>query len=141
MRSRQLVAAQVVDGPVLGGGHEPRAGIIGDAALGPAFERGDEGVLREIFGETDVADDARECGDKARGLDAPDGVDGAVDVVAELARAGGLHQLPMTPPLTERWQAVPVTKFSRESCRFWIVSVDIRVGAAAPESEEDDEAA
>ena len=63
------------------GGHKPRAGIVGDSGLWPTFERGNESVLGKVFGEADVADDAGEGGDEAGGLDAPDGVDGAVDVV------------------------------------------------------------
>jgi len=42
------------------------------------FEGGDEGVLRELFGETDVTYHAGESRDEARGFDAPHGVDGAV---------------------------------------------------------------
>ena len=44
----------------------------------PLLEGGDEGFLGEVFGEADVAGDAGEAGDEARGLDAPDGFDGAV---------------------------------------------------------------
>ena len=72
------VAAEEIDGAAFGGGGEPCRGIIGDAGLRPLFECGDERFLREIFGEADVAGEARESGDDARGLDAPDGFDGAV---------------------------------------------------------------
>jgi hypothetical protein len=34
--------------------------------------------LREVFGEADVTGEARESGDDARGLDAPDGFNGAM---------------------------------------------------------------
>jgi hypothetical protein len=76
----QLAAAQAVDGAMLRGGHEPGAGIIGDARLGPLFECGDESVLREFLGKADVAKHARETGDDAGRFDAPDGVDGAVGI-------------------------------------------------------------
>jgi len=76
---------------MFGGGHEPSAGIVGDSGLRPAFKSGDECVLSEVFGEADVADDAGEGGDEAGGLDAPDGVDGAMDVL-RLGCTGDLHQ-------------------------------------------------
>ena len=40
------------------------AGIRRDAFRRPLFERGDERVVREIFGGADVARDAREAGDE-----------------------------------------------------------------------------
>jgi hypothetical protein len=46
--------------------------------LRPLFECGDECLVREVFGEADVAGQACESGDHARGLDAPDGFDGAM---------------------------------------------------------------
>jgi len=49
-----------------------------DAGLRPLFECGDECLLREVFGEADVAGEACESGDDARRLDAPYGFDGAV---------------------------------------------------------------
>jgi hypothetical protein len=72
------VAAEEIDGAAFGGCGEPCRGIIGDAGLRPLFECGDECLLREVFGEADVAGEARESGDDARGLDAPDGFDGAM---------------------------------------------------------------
>jgi hypothetical protein len=48
--------------------------------MGPLLECGYKGVLREVFGAGDVADEAGEAGDQARGFDSPDGVDGAVGV-------------------------------------------------------------
>ena len=76
----QLVAAQVIDRAMLRGAHEPRAGIDRNARLGPFLERGDERVLRQILGDADVADNAREAGDQLRRLDSPDRVDRAVRV-------------------------------------------------------------
>src|SRR2546422_9680368 len=75
-----LAPAQLVNRPVLRGGHEPGARIVRDARLGPALERGDERVVRQVLGETDVAGDAREPSDELGGLDAPDGVDRAMRV-------------------------------------------------------------
>src|SRR2546426_930407 len=66
-----LAPTQLVDRPVLRGGHEPGARIVRDARLGPALERGDERVVRQVLGETDVAGDAREPGDELGGLDPP----------------------------------------------------------------------
>src|SRR5216684_3135241 len=74
----ELVAAPEIDRTVLGGGHEPGAGVVRDAGGGPLFECGDESVLRELLGDADIAHDAGEAGDDASGLNAPDGVDGAM---------------------------------------------------------------
>jgi len=75
-----FVAAKVVHGAMLGGGHEPGTGIVRHAGFGPALECGDEGVLRELFGEADVANDASESGNDFGGLDSPDGVDDAMRI-------------------------------------------------------------
>jgi hypothetical protein len=74
----QLHAAQPVDRAVPGGGHEPGARTVRDARLGPPLERRDQGVLRQLLGEADVAHDAREAGDEPRRFDAPDRVDRAI---------------------------------------------------------------
>ena len=74
----QLVAAQVVDGAMLRGGHEPGARVVRDADCRPLLERGDEGILREFLGKTDVAHDPRETGDDPSRLDPPDRVDRAM---------------------------------------------------------------
>jgi hypothetical protein len=76
----QLVAAPVIDRAVLGGGHEPGPGIPRNAGCRPLFERGEERVLREVLAEPDVTDHPGQRRDKLRRLDAPDGVDRAVDV-------------------------------------------------------------
>ena len=72
------VAAEEIDGAAFGGCGKPRRGIIGDARLRPLLQCGDKCFLREVFGEADVTGEARESGDDARGLDAPDGFDGAM---------------------------------------------------------------
>ena len=75
-----LVPAQPVDGAALGGGHQPGAGLFGNARLRPLLERGDQRVLRQLLGEADVAHHAGEAGDELRLLDPPDRVDRAMDV-------------------------------------------------------------
>src|SRR5947207_418823 len=62
----------MVDGAMLRRRHEPRARIVRDARLGPLLERGDERILREVFRDADVADDARQTGDESGGLDPAD---------------------------------------------------------------------
>src|SRR5579864_3495012 len=74
------VSAEVVNGTMLGGGHEPGARVVRDARLRPLLERSDESVLCEILGKADIADDPRETGDEPRRLDPPDCVDGAMCV-------------------------------------------------------------
>src|SRR6267142_4149435 len=76
----KFVAAPVIDGAMLRGGHQPSAGIIWDAGAGPLLEGGYQSVLGEFFGDADVADDASQAGDDAGRLDAPDGVDGAMGI-------------------------------------------------------------
>ena len=75
-----LASAQEVDRAMLRGGHEPGARVVRDARLRPLLERGDERILREVLGETDVAHDPREAGDEPGGLDPPDRVDRAMGI-------------------------------------------------------------
>ena len=70
--------AQKIDGPVLGGGHEPGARIVRDARLWPALERDQQSVLGKLLGKTDVAHDPHEAGNEPRRLDSPDRIDGAM---------------------------------------------------------------
>ena len=77
---QQLAAAKLVDGAPLRGGHEPGAGVVGNARLGPALERGDECVLRQVLRQADITGHAREPGDELGRLDAPHRVDGAVGI-------------------------------------------------------------
>jgi hypothetical protein len=72
------VPAEMVDGTMLGGGHKPGARIVRDARLWPLLERGDESVLREFLGNTDITDDPRETGDDSGRFNPPDRVDGAM---------------------------------------------------------------
>src|SRR5260221_715770 len=65
---------------MLGGCHEPGAGFIGNARLGPLLERGDERTLRKIFCKTYITDEAREGRDQSGGFDPPDCINGAMDI-------------------------------------------------------------
>ena len=67
---------------MLGRGHQPRAGVARHTAGGPLLERGDQRIVRKIFGDRDVTHDAREAGDDLRRFHPPDGVDGVRDVGA-----------------------------------------------------------
>src|SRR5688572_402848 len=63
---RALAIAQVGQRSVARCRHQPRAGILRDASEWPSFERGDEGVLRELLRAMHVAEDARERRDDLR---------------------------------------------------------------------------
>ncbi len=80
LKLEQFAAAQAIDSAMLRGGHQPGARIVGDAGGGPLLKSGDKSILREFFGEPDVAHDAREAGDDPGGLDPPDRFDGAMCV-------------------------------------------------------------
>ena len=69
-----------VDRLLLRDRHEPGAGLVRDARDRPVLERGDERVVRELFGEAHVADHARKARDQLRRLDPIDRVDRAVRV-------------------------------------------------------------
>src|SRR5690242_13137931 len=71
----QFASAQEIDGPMLCGCHEPGTRVARDTRLRPLFERGDQSVLCELLGKTDIANDAREAGDEPGRLDPPDCVD------------------------------------------------------------------
>src|SRR5262245_33185076 len=65
---------------MLGSGHEPGARIARNTRLRPLFERGYQGILRELLGKTDVSHDSRESCDEPRRLDSPDGIYGTVSL-------------------------------------------------------------
>src|SRR5258708_14596784 len=73
-----LASSQEINRAMLRRGHEPGAGIVGDARLRPSLERGDERVLRELLGETDVANDACETGAESGRFDPKDRLDSAM---------------------------------------------------------------
>ncbi len=102
------VAAQQIDGAMLGGGHEPRAGILRHAGLRPLLECGDQRVLRQLFGDADIAHDARQAGDDARRLHAPHGVDGAIDLAAvDVSEAPRNRSDHLSQCGCKRWKAKP----------------------------------
>ena len=76
----ELVAAKDIDGAMLGGGHQPGAGIVGDAGGGPLLERRHQRVLGQFLGEADIAHHAGETGDELGLLDPEDCLDGAMGV-------------------------------------------------------------
>ena len=71
-----LPPPELIDRAVLRGGHEPRAGVLGDAHHGPSLHRGHERLLREVLGEPDVAHHARKAAYQPCGFNPPDGLDG-----------------------------------------------------------------
>lgn len=75
---QECVATEMVNGSMLGGGHQPSAGVIWDARLGPLLEGCNERILRELFGEADIADDSCEPGNDSGRFDPPDRFDCAM---------------------------------------------------------------
>jgi len=55
-----LVAPQDVDRLAFGGGHQPRARLVGDALGRPSFQRRHDAVLDHFLGNVEVADDPDE---------------------------------------------------------------------------------
>src|SRR5580704_7574766 len=84
----KLVSAILIDGTMLGGGHEPGTGVVRNARLRPPLEGGDESVLRELFGQTDIADDSSEAGDEPGRVDPPDCVDDPMGIRGGHSRLG-----------------------------------------------------
>ncbi len=74
----QRSPAQQVDRTMLGGAHQPRTRLVRDSRFRPLFERGNEGVVREVLGETDIAHDPGETGDEPGPFDPKDRVDCAM---------------------------------------------------------------
>ncbi len=72
--------AQPVDGTPFRDRHEPRARVVRHARFRPPLERNDQGVLRELLGQPDVAHHPRETCDDPGRLDPPDCVDNAMCV-------------------------------------------------------------
>ena len=60
----RVVPPKLVDGAVLGGGHQPGARVVRDARLRPLLQRRDQRVLRQLLGQPDVAHEARQPGDQ-----------------------------------------------------------------------------
>src|SRR5207302_2785181 len=76
----ELVAAEEIDGAMFRGGHQPGAGVVRNARLRPPLQSGDESVLRQLFGHTDIAHHTGEPGDEPGRLDPPYGVDHAMGI-------------------------------------------------------------
>ena len=55
----------MIERAVLGRGHQPRAGIAGNALLRPLFQRGAEGVVQRFFRGVKVAEQADQRGEDA----------------------------------------------------------------------------
>ena len=72
--------AEMIDGAVLCGGHQPRAWVARHTSAGPLLQRGDQRILRKFLGKTDVADDPGETADNLCGLDPPDRINRRVRV-------------------------------------------------------------
>jgi hypothetical protein len=73
-----LSSAKEIDRATLRDGHEPGARVIRDARLRPLLQSGDQRILGEILGKTDVAHDPHETSDEPRRLDPPDRIDRAM---------------------------------------------------------------
>src|SRR6185295_9929405 len=87
--------AEDVDGAMLGGGHEPGARIVRDARRGPPLQRGDQRVLRQVFGNTNVAHDPRDSSDQLGRLDSPNRVDRSMGIRSR----HGYQSDPLRPPV------------------------------------------
>src|SRR5271170_1641382 len=98
-------------------GHEPGARVVRDARLRPLFERGDESILSEVLGETDIAHDSRQAGDEPRRLDPPDCVDGAMSAGSHCYRShhASIHERKPDAP------CCTFAEFLRELCEPWRV--------------------
>jgi hypothetical protein len=68
----------MIERAMLGGSHQPCAGIVRYAGTGPLFERGDQSVLRKFFRQANVANDSCKRSNNSRGFNAPHRVDGAM---------------------------------------------------------------
>src|SRR5688572_4373627 len=66
-RARGALAAQDVERAILGGGHQPRRGVVGHSAELPDLERAAEGVLHDVLRQREVvhSEHAGERGDHA----------------------------------------------------------------------------
>jgi hypothetical protein len=79
-------AAQMIQGPTLGGRHQPGAGLFWNTCRRPPLERGQQSFLRQILGQRHIAQHPRQAGDQPRLLDPPDGEDRAMGVCGRHGR-------------------------------------------------------
>jgi hypothetical protein len=70
-----VVAAEPVDGAVLGGEHEPAAGVGRHAGDRPLLQRRQHRVLGQLLGQPDVAHQPGQAGHDAGGFQPPDRLD------------------------------------------------------------------
>jgi hypothetical protein len=70
-------------------GGQPGTRVAGHPRRRPLHQRGDEGVLREVLGQADVADRAGESSDEPCRLDPPDRLDGPLRRLASQRRLLG----------------------------------------------------
>ena len=75
-----------VERAVARGGDDPGRRVVGEPALGPALERGQERVLHRLLGAVEVAEDAGEDGDRLSRLAPEQAVD------EDVLRTGGARQ-------------------------------------------------
>ena len=69
-----------VNGPVLGGGHQPGAWVLRNSGFRPLLQRDHESFLRQVFCDTHIAHHAGQAGDQLRRLDSPDRINGAMGI-------------------------------------------------------------
>jgi hypothetical protein len=74
------IASDAIDRAILPSGHEPGTRVRRNTGLRPLLECGEERVVREIFGRTNVTDDPGESGNYPRRFDPPDRVNRTVNV-------------------------------------------------------------
>src|SRR5688500_11291400 len=70
-------------------GHEPRARIAWNARFRPLLECCNQRVVREVFSQPDVTDDASQAGDEPGRLDSPDSVECTIRVAGTHAFVQG----------------------------------------------------
>jgi hypothetical protein len=76
----QLGSPKKIDRPMFCGSHEPGSRVFRDARLRPLLERRHQGILSEVFGQTDIAHHPRKTGDEPGRFHPPDRVDCLVGV-------------------------------------------------------------
>ena len=76
--AKPLVPADPVNGAMLGGNHEPGAGVRGDSVSRPLLKSRDQGVLGQFLGQAHVPDQPGQARDDPGGLHPPQGFDHVV---------------------------------------------------------------
>ena len=78
----ELCVPKVIERAVLRGRHQPRAGIVGHPDFRPPFECRQQRFLRDLLGQTDIANESCNAANDLGRFDAPDGVERAMDIVS-----------------------------------------------------------